>query len=342
MTTLVTGGSGYLGEVLVSELRARGDEVRIFDRVAPDASVPGTSFVRGDIRDRESVRRALSGCSLVHHAVAQVPLAKNADEFRTVNLDGTRILLEEAERARVRKVVLVSSSAIYGVPSSNPVTPSTAPAPREAYGRAKLAAERLGLDFVARGMDVSIIRPRTVLGHGRLGIFQLLFEWVRRGRPIYLLGRGNHLFQFVHATDLARACLLADARSGPATFLVGAERFGSMRELLTSLVEHAGSASKVRALPLRAAELAMNVTSRLGLSPLGDYHALLYGREMYFDVSETKSLLGWSARYSNAEMIRESYDHYLSRRAEVLTRRHASHHRSPVGPKILRVLDFLP
>ena len=339
---LVTGGSGYLGETVVRKLRERGDDVRVLDIVGNEDRPREVEFIRGDIRDASAVRRAVEGVQIVHHDVAQVPLAKDKEQFWTVNVDGTRILLEAALAAKVEKVILVSSSAIYGIPARNPVDLDVQPNPREAYGAAKLEGERLAKGFIARGLDVSVVRPRTVLGHGRLGIFQILFEWVRRGRPVYTLGPGDNRFQFVHADDLVDVCLRADRVPGPATFLGGTDRFGTMRELLTGLIAHAGTGSPVRALPFGPTALAMGVTSKLGLSPLGDYHALMYGREMYFDVSETKRVLGWTPKYSNAEMIAESYDWYVAHREQVLARKDASHHRSAVKLGVLKLLELLP
>jgi nucleoside-diphosphate-sugar epimerase len=346
MRTLVTGGSGYLGETVVRRLRERGDAVRVLDLVDNEDRPSDVEFQRGDIRDPGVVREALRGVDVVHHDVAQVPLAKDREKFWSVNVEGTRVLLEAAARASVEKVVLVSSSAIYGVPPKNPVDLDVLPRPREAYGRAKLEGERVAEEYVRRGLDVTIVRPRTVLGHGRLGIFQILFEWVRRGRPVYTLGSGDNRYQFVHADDLAEVCLRADRMPGPRVFLSGTDRFGTMRELLEGLAAHAaargGKRSPVRALPFRPARLGMAVTSKLGLSPLGDYHTLMYGREMFFDVTETKRVLGWSPRYSNDEMIAESYDWYVAHRDEVLARKDASHHRSPVRLGVLKLLELLP
>jgi nucleoside-diphosphate-sugar epimerase len=342
MTTLVTGGSGFFGEVVVRHLLARETPVRIFDLVENPDRPAQADFVRGDICDRQAVRRALFGVDTVHHNVAQVPLAKDRQKFWAVNVEGTRTLLEEAERAGVRKLVLVSSSAIYGVPRENPVTLGTAPRPREDYGRAKLEGERFARRFAAQGLSVSIVRPRTILGHGRLGIFQILFEWVRRGRPVYTLGPGSNRYQFVHADDLAALCLLAAERSQSEVFLAGTDRFGTMRELLQGLIRHAGSNSRVVALPFRATQLAMKLTSKLRISPLGDYHTLMYGREMFFDISHSRQTLGWQPRHGNAEMIAESYDWYIQHRDEVLARRGASHHRSAVGLGVLELLEYLP
>jgi nucleoside-diphosphate-sugar epimerase len=256
-----------------------------------------------------------------------------------VNEGGTLNLLEACLAGRAKKVVHTSSSAVFGAPDRNPVTEETAPRPQEDYGRAKLAAEDLCRRFAARGLDVTIVRPRTIMGHGRLGIMQILFEWVRRGRNIPVLGRGDNLYQFIHADDLADACVRAARRPGPELFNIGAERFATMRDTLEALTRHAGTGSRVVSVPMQPAVVAMKVTSRLGISPLGPYHALMYGRSMYFDVTRAKTLLGWSARFSNEEMFCDSYDWYLAHREEVLARTSGSHHTSAVKQGVLRVVS---
>lgn len=340
---LVTGGSGYFGEVVARRLLERGYQVRVFDLVDNADRPKEIELVRGDIRDPSAILAACEGVELVHHNVAQVPLAKDTSLFWSVNLDGTRNLLDAVKASGVKKTVLVSSSAIFGVPPKNPVDDSVHPAPREEYGRAKLAGEELARERVKRdGIDVSIVRPRTILGHGRLGIFQILFEWVRTGSNVFVLGKGDNRYQFVHADDLAEACVLVGERAGSSTYNVGAERFGTMRELLEGLVGHAGTKSRVRSLPVGPAVKIMELTSKWGLSPLGGYHSLMYGKEMFFDLSRTKAELGWAPRFSNHEMICESYDYYVKNREEILSRSDASHHRSPLKQGALKLLEFLP
>lgn len=336
---LVTGGAGYFGAVLVRRLLADGRRVRVLD-VQPFENPPaGVEAMRADIRDADAVARACVAVATVYHNVAQVPLAKDKELFWSVNHGGTEVLLAAALGAGVRKVVHTSSSAIYGAPETNPVDEETPPRPAEDYGRAKLAAEALCRTYAERGLDVSVVRPRTIMGHGRLGIMQILFEWVRRGRNIPVLGRGDNLYQFVHADDLADACVRAARRAGPEFFNVGAERFGTMRETLEALVRHAGTGSRVVSVPIAPAVVLMKLTSRLGMSPLGPYHALMYGRSMYFDVGKAKALLGWSARWSSEEMFRSSYDWYVGHRDEVLRRTAGSHHTSAVRQGVLRVVS---
>jgi nucleoside-diphosphate-sugar epimerase len=340
-TSLVTGGAGYLGTQIVAALLRSGQRVRIFDRNRPSEAPPGVEVVQGDVRDREAVRAACRDVEVVHHNVALVPLAKDAKAFFSVNRDGTENVLQAALAAGVRKLVHTSSSAVYGIPERNPVDASVEPRPGEAYGRAKLAAEHLCRAYVERGLDVSVVRPRTILGHGRLGIMQILFEWVLRGRNIPVLGRGDNVYQFVHADDLVDALLRAAARPGPATYRIGAERFGTMRETLEGLTRHAGTGSRVVSVPMRPAVLAMQTTSRLGLSPLGAYHALMYGRSLYFDLTEAKRELGWQPRHGNVDMICESYDWYVSNRETILRSTSGSHHQSAVRQGVLRLASWV-
>jgi nucleoside-diphosphate-sugar epimerase len=339
--TLITGGSGYFGSLLTSKLVDRGVRCRTFDLNDTRDRPAEVEYIPGDIGNYDAIRRACEGVSVIHHNVAQVPLAKNRHLFESVNITGTEILLKAALDAGVDKVIYTSSSAVYGVPEQNPVTEDMPPKPEEAYGRAKAKGEDICHRFSDRGLDISIIRPRTILGHGRLGIFQILFEWIRQGANIPVLGRGDNVYQFVHADDLADACILAGHRPGPEIYNCGAERYGSMRETLEHLCRHAATGSTVTSVPMKPAILAMKISSSLGLSPLGPYHSLMYGRSMYFDISKAKNELGWQPRYSSNEMFVESYEWYIRNRDKVLAATGGSHHRRAVKQGILGLSRFI-
>ncbi len=337
MIALVTGGSGYFGSLLVHRLVAAGRTVRVLDLNDVDDRPAEVELVQGDIRDAGVVARAVHGVDVVFNNVAQVPLAKDEELLRTVNVDGTTLLLAECLRAGVRKVVHTSSSAVFGVPRSNPVLPTTVPSPVEAYGHAKLAAEWACLDAVRNGLDVTIVRPRTILGHGRLGIFGILFEWVADGADIFVFGNGSNRYQFVHADDLADVCVLAGASPGPAVFNAGTDRFGTMRESLEALCAHAGTGSKVRSLPAGPAALGMKAAAGLHLAPFAPYHWLMYSKSLWFDTQHVHDAIGWSPKFSNEEMLADSYDWFLANRANTADEGR-SHHRTIAKQGALRVL----
>ena len=316
MRSLVTGGNGYFGRLLADHLRARGDAVRVLDIDVEGAGGPDVEVVQGDIRDERRVREAVDGIDVVYHNVAQVPLAKDPHLLRSVNVDGTALLLSASAEAGVSKVVHTSSSAVFGVPEANPVLPTTVPKPQEAYGEAKLAAEWACLRAAADGQDVTIVRPRTILGHGRLGIFGILFDWIADGADPVVLGDGTNRYQFVHADDLADVCVLAADRPGPAVFNAGTDRFGTMGEAVAHLCQHAGTGARVRRLPAAPAAAAMQASARLGLTPFAPYHWLMYARSMWFDIDHVRAQLGWQPKWSTDEMFAQSYDWFLAHRAE--------------------------
>jgi nucleoside-diphosphate-sugar epimerase len=169
----------------------------------------------------------------------------------------------------------------------------------------------------------------------------VLFDFVADGAPVFVLGSGANRYQLVHANDLADACLRAADREGPATYNIGATEFGTMRETLQALVDHAGTGSHVRSLPIAPARAAMRVLSGPGLVPFAPYHWLLYGESLWFDTTRARTELGWHSEHSNAEMVIESYEWFLAHRAE-LDATHGSEHQSPARLGLLRLLKRLP
>lgn len=341
MRVLVTGGSGFFGCLLIEKLAESNALIRNFDLMPAEDHPANVEYLKGDIRDPLAVRAACEGIDIVIHSVAQQPLSKDPALMRSVNIEGTRNLLAAALDAKVKKVIFMSSTSIFGIPDELPIRRATPAKPVEAYGRTKVAAEEVCREFIARGLDVTLIRPRTILGHGRLGIFQMLFEWIREGSNVPVLGSGNAEFQFIHARDLAEAALLAANKSGPAVYNIGTDRFGTTRETLEALCAHAATGSKVKSVPDAPTRLLMAATTALGLSPLGNYHYLAYSKPSYFDISDAVNELGWKPKYSNDEMLIESYDWYLAHREEVMQSKWASPHKSGVNQGVLKFLISL-
>ena len=308
---LVTGGSGFFGEILISKLSEKNWDVYNLD-LNPTSKMPSAKQFIGDIRDLELCISATEGIDAVFHNVAQVPLAKDTDLFFSVNVNGTANILKAAADAKVSNFVYTSSSAIFGLPEILPISKDSIPNPFEDYGIAKLRGEDLCKGFFDSDMNIKIVRPRTILGAGRMGIFELLYRWVQSGVDIYLLGNGKGSYQFVHANDLAEGIIRALTITGDQVFNLGALEFGSFKEDLVKFCDYAGTGSTVKLVPDFPFRNLLKVLSSLRVLPFAPYQLQLYGKPMFFDSAADWELLGYTPQYSNFDCLTSGYDSYLS------------------------------
>jgi len=310
INTLVTGGSGFFGGYLVQKLISKFYNVSIFD--LNPSSYSGVKTILGDIRNKDQLEKSLENIDIIFHNVAQVPLSNNKKLLWDVNFEGTKNLLELSFKNKIKKIVFTSTSAVYGVPINNPVSEITEPLPLEDYGKAKLAAENLCRLYSNQyNLDVTIIRPRTILGAGRLGIFEFLFDWIKNDYPVPVFNNGKNIYQFIHASDLADACILSSKQIGYNEYNVGAVQYGTMHDLINNLINSVQSKSRIVSLPMIFFEKIMNFTSKIGISPFSPYHSLMYGRSLYFDISKIKKELNFEPKYSCDKAILESYNDFL-------------------------------
>lgn len=342
MKHLITGGSGFLGSLIVESLVKRGDSVVSLDIWEPPDRNKNIEFVLGSILDRDLVRRAVKGVDVVHHSAALVPLTKAGKLFHEVNVEGTRIVAEESARANVSYFVHTSSSTVFGCPSSSPVSNSKPLEPVEEYGISKLGAEVVAKEVSDKsGMPLIVVRPRTMVGIGRLGIFQILFEWISENRNIYVIGDGKNKIQFLHGDDLIDCYMFLCEKKRPGFYNVGTDRFDSLETTLGNLITHAGSKSKIRHLPKNLTMQGLAWLDALGLSPLAPWHYLTYSEDFYFDMNPLLEL-GWKPRYSNDEMFRIAYDDFVANYDKTGEASTNSAHRKRVKEKILWLLKHVP
>jgi nucleoside-diphosphate-sugar epimerase len=335
---LVTGGAGFVGSALADSLQKCGQNVRVFDINIPETQLPGVEYVRGDILSESNLAHAMRGVSYVHHAAAVVPLHRTREDFHRINFAGTKNTYLAARDAGVKHFCYISTSAVYGMVGSAdcPMKLDFAPAPLTAYGKSKLAAEQFIVEsqVLAGAPSYSILRPRTVIGPGRLGLLQLLFEWIRLGCHVYLPGDGMNKYQLLDVRDLAQASVSAAMGSIQGTFLLGAEVFGTLFEDLSSLCSHAQSRSQVRQVhPIFTASL--DFCNRIGLSPLSRWHIQTSQHNFYFDLTKAQTELNWRPKYSNQQMLAESFDWYLANRHHVASHETSSLHQRPLNWGIL-------
>jgi nucleoside-diphosphate-sugar epimerase len=317
-TVLVTGASGLLGGCVIERLHARGARLRLVDMVPPpDDRARGAEFLTLDLRDAAGVTQACRDVDVVHHLAAGQRMkpqfaAMSEEAIFDMNLAAVRHVLDGARATGVRKVVHISSSGIYGIPTSDPVGEDHPLRPLGAYGRSKIAAEDLCREAVDAGLDVTVLRPMSLFGPGMTGVFLLLFEWVRLGKNVYLLGAGRNRVQMASAWDVADACLAAAERpeSRGAFLNVGAAEVPTVRAQVEALVTHAGTGSRIVAIPAGLLRTAARALDLVKLSPIVPEHYLLADSTFVLDIARARSVLGWEPAYSNVRMTTEAFDWY--------------------------------
>ena len=336
----LSGGAGFLGLHLSRRLLADGYQVRTLDVVPLDDTELEASVeeLRGDVRDADRVRALVAGADVVVHAAAALPIQASRASIRSVNVGGTENVLRAARDAGVRRVAFISSTAVYGVPEKHPIEEEDPLVGVGSYGESKIDAE--GLCRVA-AVETTIIRPKTFVGPERLGVFEILFDWSREGRRIYILGQGHNRYQLLAVEDLVDAIVRAAEAPEAAgeTFNVGATDFGTVRSDLQALIDHAGSSSHLRPVPVKPAELALRALELARLSPLAEWHYKTAHKDSYVDVSKAQRLLGWQPRLSNSATLIETYDWYLANRERV--GRAGVTHRVPWNQQALGLLKRL-
>ena len=335
---LITGGSGFLGDMIARRLVNQGEGVIVADIWRDDTQPESVKFLHCDITDRKAVSKAMQGVDVVHHNAALVPLTKSGHDFARVNTEGSRIVAEEAKKNKVKFFIHMSSSSLYGIPEDHPITELTPLKPVEIYGKSKLAGE-IAVRECLKGTDTQliVIRPRTILGHNRLGIFHILFQWIQENRKIYIIGDGNNPFQFIHVDDLMDAYMLAMKAQRPGTYNVGTPYYGSLREALENVIQYAHSSSKVVGLPVWITVNTLKLLDILNLSPLAPFHYLSYHKPFCFDVSKLLEL-GWKPKYSNDDMLEETYKFFVDWSKRKNNNMVSSVHRKKVNQKFLNII----
>ena len=328
MKLLVTGATGFLGGALVPLLVRAGHEVRVLARGnAPEAEAAGCEIVRGDVRDADSVRRALAGREGLYHLAGLVSRdPRDAHKMYELHVSGTRVLLAEAERAGLQRVILASSSGTIGVSPVRRVATEEDDYPIETVGRwpyylSKIYEEKIALEAARRRLPVVILNPSLLLGPGdaRLSSTQDIYRFLLGRIPA--MPRGG--ISFVDVRDAARAFVAALNRGNVGErHLLGAanwefsEFFGRLSRLARRSPPPLRLPSAVK---VAAAHLMEGWAHRRGREPGLPAADVEMGEHWFFiDSSKAERLLSFSPRdpmETLAETISYVRERFLPREA---------------------------
>lgn len=337
---LVTGGAGFLGIHLCRSLARRGLPVLSYD-IQPypaEERIDGVTEIIGSVTDKARLTELLRGVEVVVHCAAALALAP-PEEIDAVNAEGTRIVLECCAAAGVRRCVYIGTTAVYGMPKFHPIFEDAPLDPMGPYGIAKAKAE--AYCRAAEGVETVRVRPKSFIGTGRLGIFQVLFDWIEAGKRIYILGDGTNRFQLLDVRDLVDAIYLAALKGrDKEVYNIGAEKFGTVNEDVGALLAHAGSGSSAVHIPSRPAKAILAALEMLHISPIYRWVYDTADQDSYVSIDKAKQELGWMPRYSNRDALIDTYDWYM-REGRELAKRTGTSHRVAWKQGALRLLKAI-
>ena len=305
MLLALTGATGFIGQHLLRELPRRGHSVRVLLRRPTPVALPATSAVIGDLAQPRNMAAALEGVDAVIHSagLAQRMSGRPEDDYRVLNTEATIALARAAQRAGVKRFVFLSSiRAQCGSSSDVALTETASPAPTDAYGQSKLAAERglaeLDLDWVA-------LRLAVVYGPGAKGNVAQLMRFARSSLPLPLGAfKGRRSLLALENLTAALETVLCVPDPLRRVLIAADPQALTVAEIVAALRQGLGRRPGVFWLPPRLVKLLLHVAGRQ------DAYALLSG-SLVADPSALRRL-GWTppveTRAALAELMHASAD----------------------------------
>lgn len=306
---LVTGGAGFIGSHIVDSLMNEGAHVRVLDDLSngcmSNLSIwkehERFSIIKGDLRNSNLVKQAMHGISIVFHQAAKVSVpfsVENPHLVTDVNVMGTVTLLDECRRVDARKVVVASSSSVYGDTPTLPKKVSMPTRPLSPYAVSKLGQEKLAVAFhTTYGLDTTALRYFNVYGPRQrggsyAGVISIFISKAHKHEPLPIDGDGSQTRDFTYIDDVVKCNMQAvlSPRSRGKIYNVGAGRGTSINELADEVIRITNSESK-----------------RIYLAPRpGDVHDSLAGIDL------TQKDLGYVPRIPLSEGLEKTIEWAIS------------------------------
>jgi nucleoside-diphosphate-sugar epimerase len=316
MKIFVTGGAGFLGINLVRYLLHRGHTVVSYDLATfdyPEKTDSRVTALQGDIRHFEALKQAMMGSDTVVHCAAALPLYSKQEIFST-DVQGTRNVLQAALDHNIRRVVHVSSTAVYGIPDHHPLYETDQLDGVGPYGQAKIEAEKVCEDFRTRGLVIPILRPKSFIGPERLGVFALFYDWAKDGHGFPMIGNGRNRYQLLDVEDLCAAIYLTLTKEEKIVndvFNIGAKNFKTMKEDYQAVLDYADHDQTIKTFPAAPMIWTLRILEFFKLSPLYKWVYETASKDSFVSIAKAEKILGFTPQYSNQQTLIRNYQWYL-------------------------------
>jgi nucleoside-diphosphate-sugar epimerase len=320
LRVLVTGATGFTGGHLARTLQRRGYQVAALVRDssrATDLERDGIALMPGDLKDRTAVLRAVNGCEVVYHIAAIYRQAGLPEaDYRQVNAESVRTVIEVAHASGVRRVVHCSTVGVHGDVERPPANEDAPLRPGDVYQRTKLEGEQNARDAAARtGIELVIVRPSGIYGPGDRRLLKLFRGIVRR--RFVILGRGDIYYHLTFIDDLVEGFRLCGEvqRAAGRTYILAGGELTTLKVLTTLIAEQAGVPPPTLHLPVWpfwvAGALCEAVCAPFGIEPpIYRRRVDFFTKSRAFDITRARQELGYEPSVTLREGIRRTLAWY--------------------------------
>lgn len=341
----ITGGAGFLGINLIRYLLAEGHSIVSYDILDtfdyPEKKDSNVKVIVGDIRNYDFLKSSMKSCDIVVHTAAALPLYKKKDIYST-DINGTKNVLEAALQNDIKRMIMISSTAVYGIPDHHPLYEDDELIGVGPYGKSKIAAEEMCVAYREKGLIVPIIRPKSFIGPERLGVFALLYDWAKDGKNFPMIGNGKNRYQLLDVEDLCQAiytCSILDKRTVNDTYNIGAKEFTTMREDYQAVLDAAGFNKRIIGFPAKPLILILRVLEFFKLSPLYKWVYETASKDSFVSIEKAEVNLQFKPKYSNKDALIRNYDWYINN-LEYFNKTSGVNHRVPWKQGFLGLLKW--
>ncbi|MEM2974433.1 MAG: NAD-dependent epimerase/dehydratase family protein, partial [Candidatus Micrarchaeia archaeon] len=292
MTVFITGGTGRLGRALLDKLLGR-QEIRVLDpgnALLPDGVIP----IRGDLNDLKALSRGIQGADVVFHLAALVDYNAPWSRLEEINVQGTRNVVEICAKQRIRRLIFISSTSVYGknlreIPA-NEETPTN---PTDLYGKSKLEAERVVGEHFS-DVPSTILRPGVLYGPTYLEYYSKVLRLIQHGK-MRIIGDGKNIIPFVHAEDVADAMIKAaafDVAKGK-TYVLSGNTSLTQDEIYGIAAQALGVEFKKMYVNPNLAKIMLTLSSVFGESDISQEDINVLSSHRVFDTTRAENELRW-------------------------------------------------
>lgn len=323
MRHIIVGGDGFVGRYIARDLLEKDESVIVCDIKKSEIPIyDRAEFMIVDITDKDQIRQIPVGeDDIVYNVAARMlhPIVRRRDRhdyFFSVDFEGAKDVVDHAMQQGCDRLIQFSTDMVYGLLQSDPPVSTDHPrVPLGEYSDSKKYIEDYCIEKRKDGLNVSIFRPRLIIGPSRLGVLSNLFRLIKYSLPVPMIGNGSNHYQMVSVFDCASAAVCsADKGVINGEFNLGSEDPPAVRELLRDLIKSVGSRSILVPTPARMVKAVLRALDWANMSLMVPEQYEVADLDYVIDITETKSALDWEPGYSDSEMFRTAYDDFVNGR----------------------------